>query len=214
VVGLASLMTGAIVSNQGLFVSSIDQPGSPPEAKLCAVAKVAATDTPFTVQNVVGGKRHDMPILCHLSIGKKDRQIQIMTIYVILHLLESLPIQNDGQDLEGIFVSYSPQASQVVGTCGAKITPWCEEVDECRAFTDGLQIVSAAAQQRAAERWWSAAGRRQHVTSLKCTDCNEHGEEEQQVQKHARVLSQEDSKGGMDWHAWKGVFDVKRCVIL
>jgi hypothetical protein len=28
------------------------------------------------------------------------------------------------------------------------------------------------------------------------------------------VLSQEDSKGGMDWHAWKGVFDVKRCVIL
>ena len=61
-------------------VCLIDEPGPPPQAELCAVAKIATIDASITAKHVVGRECIDLPVLRDSAIAEHNGQIKLVTI--------------------------------------------------------------------------------------------------------------------------------------
>ena len=79
-------------------VTSLGDPTPPPQAELRAVPDVSSNDPVLAIENVVGGKRINMPCLRDGGVTQKHGDVQCMPSRVLAYFVAALPIKGDRDD--------------------------------------------------------------------------------------------------------------------
>lgn len=130
----------------------------------------------LAVQNVIGGKPLNLPVVSNTRPTEQHAVIQVVFIDVLLNLDAVVPVQCDHDNIECLATKFT-QPNDVIRTRCTERAPGRKEIDEHRPTGTIGKVVVRPIERRSPKRRRRLTVRLEQVAGLVRTDAREYGDE-------------------------------------